>query len=418
VMAAWALYFAFWVDPLIGAFRDWDLLAAFGLPFSIWAATTVANRYPKGIPPQWLWVPVAALGIAHSGAFVATMQDETAAALRVDRLVREDMHYTAAFFDGTRLPPWAAIVGRTLDRYDLARDHLALRVQIDPTDALAWANLGNAYRKIEMPDSAIWCYREASDRDSTNEKYANNLGVLYTERRDFPGAEYAFRRVVALSDTAYAARSSLGLVYVNEGKFDEARAMLDEAVAMRPDQFSALYNRGLLNELMADTAAAIADYESAVKSAPGFDDVYTRIVQLYQWSGQPVSAIEASQRWQGENPKSATAVFLEGTCHYMLGDYEQARKIFERVLLMKPEDALTVYYMASTYRSLGKMELALQYAQHSAQLDPKLALPHLEMVYIAADAGDTAAAVAATGEYLKRAPGDSSMAYLQQFMKH
>lgn len=417
VMAAWAWYFSFWVDPLIGAFRDWDLLAAFAIPLSLWAGVTVVNRFPKGAPPRWLWVPVVALGLVHAGAFVGASQDEMKAALRVDRLVRADVHYTAGFFDGTRLPPWAAIIGRTLNRYDLARDHLALRVSIDSTDALAWANLGNACRKISMPDSALFCYREASDRDTTNEKYANNLGVLCTEKRDWPGAAHAFKRVASISDTAYAALSSLGLVYINLGQMDDARKVLDQAVAMRPGEFSAFYNRGLLEEIEADTAAALADYEKAVTCAPGLDDVYARIVQLYQWSGRPLNAIAVAQQWEKENPKSVTAVFLEGTCYYMFNDNENARKTFERVLLLDSEHALSNYYLASTYRKMGKFDLAEQFAKNAANLDPRMALPYLELVYIAADKGDHAAAVAATKEYLKRSPKDSTMSYLKQFME-
>jgi len=417
VMAAWAWYFTFWVDPLIGAFRDWDLLAAFGIPMSLWAGATIVNRFPRGAAPRWLWVPVVAFGIVHAGAFVGSAQSEQDVAYRVDRLVREDVHYTAGFFDGTRLPPWAAIIGRTLGRFDLARDHLSLRVKIDSTDALAWANLGNAYRKINMPDSALYCYREASDRDTTDEKFANNLGVLYTEDSDWEGAAYAFERVVSLSDTAYAALSSLGLVYINLGRYDDARPVLDRAIAMRPKEFSAYYNRGLLEEIQSDTAAAIADYESATKYAPGLNDVYQRLVQLYQWSGEPLKGVEAAQRWARENPKSVTAPFLEGTCYYMLNQDRLAQRAFENALRLEPDNALTCYYMASTQRRLGNMELARQYAQQSANLNPSLALPYLELVYIAADVGDHEAAVKATHEYLKRAPSDSGMVYLQQFMK-
>lgn len=417
VMAAWAWYFAFWIDPLIGAFRDWDLLAAFAFPLSLWAGVTVVNRFPNAAVPRWLWVPVAALGVMHAGAFVGSVQNEVDSALRVDRLVHEDVHYTAEFFAGTRLPPWAAIIGRTLGRYDLARDHLSLRVQIDPTDALAWANLGNAYRRLQMADSSLICYREASDRDTTNEKYANNLGVLYTEERNWEGAAYAFERAAANSDTGYAALSSLGLVYINLSRFDDARAKLDKAIAMRPNEFSAYYNRGLLEEILADTAAAIANYEEAVKHIPGADDIYTRLVQLYQWSGRPLEAINVAKTWEKENPESRAAVFLMGTCYYMLDDNENSLRAFEKALRIKPDDALICYYIASIYRKMGQLDVAMQFAQKSASLDRNLALPYLEQVYIAADQGDREAAVRATHEYLTRSPGDSGMAYLQQFLK-
>jgi tetratricopeptide (TPR) repeat protein len=223
--------------------------------------------------------------------------------------------------------------------------------------------------------------------------------------------------VVANSDTAYAALSSLGLVYINLRRFDDARAALDNAIAMRPNEFSAYYNRGLLEEISADTAAAIADYETAVRNLPGADDIYTRLVQLYQWSGQPLKGIEAAKNWERENPNAKMAPFLMGTCYYMVEANEDALRAFERALRLDPKHALTCYYIASTYRKTGKLDLAMQYARKAASLDTQLALPYLEQVYIAADQGDRETAVRATSEYLKRAPSDSGMAYLQQFMK-
>ena len=106
-----------------------------------------------------------------------------------------------------------------------------------------------------------------------------------------------------------------------------------------------------------------------------------------------------------------------GTCYYMVDDNEHALKEFESALRLDPKHALTCYYIASTYRKMGKLDVAMQYAKQAASLDPRLALPYLEQIYIAADQGDRETAVRATSEYLKRAPSDSGMAYLQQFMK-
>jgi hypothetical protein len=75
-----------------------------------------------------------------------------------------------------------------------------------------------------------------------------------------------------------------------------------------------------------------------------------------------------------------------------------------------------VYYLATCNRLLGNAEEAKRLAQRSASLDQQSALPYMELIYLADDAGDREAAVAATREYLKRAPADSGMSYLQQFI--
>jgi tetratricopeptide (TPR) repeat protein len=413
-IAAW--YFSFWVDPFIGAFRDWDLLAVFGIPMSIWAAAAVISRTRRSRVVSWLWVPVATLGLVHTGGFVATVQDETAAAMRVDRMVNEDVHYGAGFFDGSRLPPWAAILSRALARPDLAKKYLSRRVEIAPDDALAWANLGNAYRQLNMIDSAAVCYEAAVAGDSTNLKFLNNLGVLYTALNNYKGACKAYEAIIAVSDTAYAARATAGMMYVQLGRLDDARRVLDEAIAERPTHFFAYFARGFLHETEHDTTAALQDYETAYAHGGRFPELFTRMIQLYQWSGQTEQSVDAARRWQKYDPTSHSAVFQEATAYYLAGDYEQAKAAFTRAALINQKDPLTVYYLASCNRLTGHPEEAKLFAHRAATLDRKLALPYMELIYLAEDAGDRDAAVAATKEYLKRAPGDSAMPYLQQFM--
>jgi tetratricopeptide (TPR) repeat protein len=413
-IAAW--YFAFWVDPFIGAFRDWDLLAAFGIPMSIWAAATVVSRARQGRVVPWLWVPVAMLGLVHAGGFVAIVQDEFAAAMRVERMVKKDVHYGAGFFDGSRLPPWAAILSRALDRPDLAKHHLSRRVAIAPDDALAWANLGNAYQQLDMIDSAAVSYEAAVAEDSTNQKFWNNLGVLQTSLGNYQRASEAYEAIIAMSDTAYAARATAGMMYIQLGRRGDARRVLDDAIALRPTHFFAYFARGVLNEVTGDTTAALQDYESSYDRGGRFPELFTRMVQLYQWSGQTTRSVEAARRWQEYDPSSHSAVFQEGTAHYLAGDYDLAKAAFERAALLDQQNALTLYYLASCSRLTGNPEEAKLYAQRAAALDRQLALPYMELIYLADDAGDRDAAVAATREYLRRAPGDSGMPYLQQFM--
>lgn len=232
--AASAFYFAFWVDPFLGAFRDWDLLAAFGIPASIWAASVLLRKFELGKVRTLLWVSVAGLAIAHAGAFVVTVQDETAVALRVDRMVRADIHYSADFYKGTRLAPWARTLDRVLGRHDLERDHLARWTALDPSNAEAWANLANAYHKLRMGDSALYCFEKAWQLDPANDAYGYNSALLRLRSGDSTGAVSALERVVTLSDTSYTARLLLGTVCLKLGMLERAESALKDAIQLNP----------------------------------------------------------------------------------------------------------------------------------------------------------------------------------------
>jgi tetratricopeptide (TPR) repeat protein len=105
-----------------------------------------------------------------------------------------------------------------------------------------------------------------------------------------------------------------------------------------------------------------------------------------------------------------------GICRISDGRYAEAHEALKQSLTLDSTSALTRYYLATTYRHLDQPQQAWAEARRAAELDSSLALTYLEMVHLAADAGDRAAAVEATREYLRRAPADSGMGYLRQFM--
>ncbi|MEW5874188.1 MAG: tetratricopeptide repeat protein [Candidatus Zixiibacteriota bacterium] len=417
VASASLWYFAFWVDPLLGAFRDWDLLCAFGIPLSLWAALAMASRVPKGGVPRWLWVPVAAFALFHCGGYISTLQNEQKAALRVDRLVGVDPHYGAEFFRGTRLPPWAAIVGRVLDRYDLAREHLRRRVQYDPNDGLAWANLGNAFQKLGIYDSGAVAYKQALIREPQNEKYANNLGILYSMQNKTLEARDAFETAAALSDSSYGSRTMLGLIYLQTGQFELSRKALEEAIALKPSEFGAYYHRALYYESQYDTTRAIVDYEAAIARGGNDEEIFRRLVQLCQFSGRIPQALNACNRWARLFPNSVDPYFLAGTSYIMASKFDSAGMYLTEARTRAPGSGLIAYYLATALRESGQPDRAREVAMQATTLDTTLALPWLELVYLAADAGDTPAAVAATHEFLRRSPGDSGMSYLQPYIR-
>jgi tetratricopeptide (TPR) repeat protein len=416
VAAASLWFFTFWVDPLLGAFRDWDLLAGFGIPMSIWGGSVIARKLPRGGIVSHLWVLIGAIAVVHAGAFVATLQSPEGAMMRVDSLVRQDVHYSGDFFHGKRLGPWAAVLQVRFDRNDMAKDHLGRRVELEPSDGQAWANLGGAYRLANRLDSARVCYEHAISCDPAIFKYHYVLGLTMLEQGDNSGARAEFTRGVALADTAYDCRCMIGVACLRLGLAEEAGIALNEAARRYPNRFDAYYYRGAQREVIADTAGALQDYEAALIKGGRLEEVYTRLCQLYQWSGKARKAIEAAHRWEQQFPKSSAAPFLQGTSFLDMKEYDSALSSLDRCLRLKPGDAVATYYMASAYRNLKQPGRARELAVQASRLDSTLALPYLELVYLAADAGDRAAARAATREYLRRSPQDSAMSYLRQFI--
>jgi len=416
VAAASTWYFAFWVDPLLGAFRDWDLLAGFGIPLSLWGALVVWEPSGKGTHHAWRWVPVAFFAAIHVGSYVVSFQDETRGAMRVDRLVHQDSHYSAGFFRGARLTPWAFTMAKEEGRWDIAAEHFRRRAEFCPTDAMSWKNLGAVYQHLGKYDSSIAAYEQAARCDSNDASTYRSLGLLHIRRDDPQHAQVALSRAVALSDTTLTVRNLLAQSYQGMGMLKQADSIAQEAVHLRPDHYEGYYILGRSALARGDTATALRDYEDAVARNPADEEIYIHLVELCQKGKDRERTAAAARRWEAKFPADPKSSFILGTSYLLLGQFDSANVAFQRTLKRAPGDALATYYLATTFRHQGRPEKSRELAERAAKLDTGLALPWLELIYLAEDAGDRAAAAAATREYLRRSPADSGQAYFRQFL--
>lgn len=406
-------YFSFWVDPLIGAFRDWDLIGSFGMPFSILGAIVLLRKGRD----LTLWVGASVLAVVHTLAFVFTVQTETAAIDRVERLVRQDVHYTRDFHRGERLMSWSYILTHVVDRKDLAAVHLFNRTQWEPGDVKSWANLGSLHWQMGHYDSSSIFFEEALKLDPEDPKTLEQLAFAYSGSKDWERASETVRTLAGMRELKLAEINLWAFAALTLGKDALADSLISASLRLNPDQQEGYYYRGIAKERQSDTVAALESYERAMLPETDVEDIYVRSARLYQAMGRWGDAERVSSMWQRKFPNSPTAAFFTGVNRIATGQYETGKSALERSLQLNPNNALGLFYLATAYRNLGDVDKAGQAARRAIAIDSTMALPYLELVYLAADAGDRAAAVAATREYLRRAPYDSGMTYLKQYME-
>ncbi len=105
---------------------------------------------------------------------------------------------------------------------------------------------------------------------------------------------------IVLDNPAAGNYEELGLLYIDDGNFAQARAAYDKAIASRADSVDAFYRRGVAEVELGDFAAAVPDLERAVSSDPDYD--FHRAKGLLAWGYAQT----------GQNEK-ADAMFREAT---------------------------------------------------------------------------------------------------------
>ncbi len=71
------------------------------------------------------------------------------------------------------------------------------------------------------------------------------------------------------------------------------------------------------------------------------------------------------------SPRSPDEMYDRGVVALNIGDFTQARSLFEKALRMKPDEPHLLYSLAATYAQTGSLDEALDYLHRSIQMQPR-----------------------------------------------
>jgi hypothetical protein len=99
-----------------------------------------------------------------------------------------------------------------------------------------------------------------------------DLGLLRQSFKVFPRRKRISELETIVRDNPSAGNyEELGYLYMDDGRFQLARAAFDKAIAARADTLDPFYQRGVCAIQLGDAAAALPDLERVVGEDPGYD---------------------------------------------------------------------------------------------------------------------------------------------------
>ena len=138
----------------------------------------------------------------------------------------------------------------------------------DPRNSGALNSLGIAYARAGRINDALRTFNKILSTDPRDVQALENLGTVQLQRKAWTEAETAFKAVLAIAPRASRAHAGLGVIALEHGQRDAAISHWQDAVAMDPRNFDALFN--LATELVNANRFAEARplLERFVRTAP------------------------------------------------------------------------------------------------------------------------------------------------------
>jgi len=164
---------------------------------------------------------------------------------------------------------------------------------------------------------------------------------------------------------------------MQQGKYDEAIAQLQELSAKDPNREGLAHELGVAYYKKGDFPKAIEFLKKAIAQDAADQEGVQLLGLSYYLSGRPADAIPFLEKVQGWFPRAnVDASYILGVCYIQTENYPQARKAFGRMFDVPAESAAAYLFTA---RMLLRQEfdpIAEEYAQKAAALDPRLPLVH------------------------------------------
>lgn len=267
----------------------------------------------------------------------------------------------------------------------------------EPGDAEAWAHLGFLEARQGRYREAISLYRRAAALKPSMPDLQLNLGLALFKAGELKEATRVFapllKKTPPVSPDAQRLRILLGMAYYGSGDYAAAIPLLKDAMARDPQDLP-------YRLVLAQSCLRAEQYPCVL-------DVYRQILALNAESAEADmlagEALDGMQDHAGAirqfraavqaDPKQPEVHFGLGYLLWRQSQYEEAARQFQTELDNVPEDAEAVAYLADCERQLNHPEMARPLAEKAIRMNPRSAMPYMDLGILDAEAGSTAGAL-------------------------
>ena len=222
-----------------------------------------------------------------------------------------------------------------------AKDVAMQVLRAEPGNAAALEIKANSEYLLGDSSAAIDTFIDLLDRHPENEQAAYMLGRIYYQEDNVDQAIGQFERVLRLNAASYKAYDNLGLCYEAKGDNDKATRYFLTAIKL------------------------------VEKNHPEYDTAYADLAELLLKTGNVQKAFDAAAIAANRNSTSARNFYLGGKALDQLGKTELALNWLQRSAALDPNYSQPLYLLARLYRKLGEIQKAAEAQKKFLELQAK-----------------------------------------------
>jgi len=203
-----------------------------------------------------------------------------------------------------------------------------------------------------------------------------------------------YEQIIAAAPGHFDATHLLGVIALQEGRFDQAEKLIKAALAVNPRDAAALSNLGTVYLRSGQLEAARTQLERATRHPPVSIETLVSLGTVLRQLNRSREAMEPLRRARDADPNSATVCNLLGACLLDIGEPATAVEYFSAATRLQPEDADGWANLSIALTHSGGHKDAATSAERAIALRPRssAALAALAAIYLAQERTEDAIA--------------------------
>jgi protein O-GlcNAc transferase len=198
-----------------------------------------------------------------------------------------------------------------------------------------------------------------------------NEGVDFHSRGNFEEAIKLYLRALAIDPQNLTALSNLSVAYNDTGKPNEALSYLDKAIALNPDFADAYYNKGIILKATKNPKEAIVCFKKAIDLNYPSIDVYYNLGLCLRDAGLYKEAIDLFNKVIRDYPKDVNLYNNLGNVYNRAGKLKEALETYLQAVEIEPNNVNLLCNLGATIADLGEIKQGIKYLERAAKLSPK-----------------------------------------------
>jgi tetratricopeptide (TPR) repeat protein len=242
----------------------------------------------------------------------------------------------------------------------------------DSTDAAIVFSLGTTHLQSGDSTKGIEFMRHANRMEPTQPRYWIGLGVLALDESKFDDA-------VAIMDSGIVSVGPQAGLYAIKGnalnrlgKTPEAVAALEQAIQLDSTLFSAMGTLALIYDRLDNLSRVEEYYQRAIRLSDSAAVYLNNLAYAYAQRGVQLERAKALvQQALARDPRNASYLDTMGWVEYQLGHYGDAVSWLKKAVDGEPNNAEVLEHVGDAYAKDGSQSKARKFYRHALEIDPK-----------------------------------------------